>query len=103
MCVKLEVEDDLVINKKTVIKELEKVIDPEIGISITEMKLIDDVKIDKDKVLIEFHLTSPFCPLALNIASDIKERISKLNGVKSVRVKLSNHEMSEKIGEMLNK
>jgi metal-sulfur cluster biosynthetic enzyme len=84
-------------------KELEKVIDPEIGLSITAMQLIDNVKIDKDKVLIELHLTSPFCPLAFNIANDIKERVSKLDGVKSVRVKLTNHAMSEKISEALNK
>lgn len=71
-------------------KELEKVIDPEIGLPITKMKLIDNVKINKDEVLIEYHLTTPFCPLASYIANSIKERISNLKGVKSVKLKLTN-------------
>lgn len=93
------------ITKPVVMKELEKVIDPEIGIPITEMKLIDSVKITRDGVLIEFHLTMPFCPpvFATKIASDIRDFVSKIKGVKSVQVKLKNHFMADEINKQINK
>jgi len=91
------------LNKKTVMKELEKVIDPEIGIPITQMKLIDNVNIDKGNVLIEFHLTMPFCPMAMGIAKEIKLVVSEIDGVKSVQVKLKDHHMSEQINKELKR
>jgi len=84
-------------------KELEKVIDPEIGIPITKMKLIDDVKIDKSNVLIEFHLTVPFCPMAMGIANEIKSVVSNIKGVKSVEVKLKDHHMAEQVNREVNR
>jgi ATP-binding protein involved in chromosome partitioning len=90
------------IDKKTVMKELKKVIDPEIGLPITDMQLIDDIKIDKGNVMIKFHLTNQFCPLASNIASEIKNHVSKLKGVKSVKLKLIDHSMAEEINSMVN-
>lgn len=92
------------ITKAMVMKELKKVIDPEIGIPITEMKLIDDIKINGNDVLIEFHLTMPFCPpmFARKIASDIKEFVSKVKGVKSVQIKLKNHHMADEINKEIN-
>lgn len=91
------------LNKKTIMKELEKVIDPEIGIPITEMKLIDDVEIDGDKVLVEFHLTIPHCPMAVGIANEIKSIVSSIKGVKSVEVKLKDHHMAEEINKEVNR
>ncbi len=83
-------------------RELDKVIDPEIGIPITEMKLIDDVKIDGDKVLVEFHLTIPHCPMAVGIAEQIRSVVSKIKGVKSVQVRLKDHYMAEQINKEIN-
>ena len=94
---------ELLLDKKTVMKELEKVIDPEIGIPITQMKLIDDVKIDGDTVSIEFHLTIPFCPMAMQISKEIKSVVSEIDGVKSVHIKLKDHHMSEQINKEVNR
>ncbi len=76
------------VTKAAVMKELEKVIDPEIGIPITKMGLIDEVKVEKGKVTIIYHFTVPFCPLAAKITSDIKNTVMKIKGVKSVELKL---------------
>ena len=85
--------------------ELDKVIDPEVGVPITKMKLIDKVKIDKDKVIVEFHLTMPWYPgvFAMKIAKGIKETVSKIEGVKSVQVKLKDHYMDEQINKEVNR
>lgn len=86
-------------------KELEKVLDPEIGIPITSMKLIDKIVITGDKVLVEFHLTMPWCPgvFAMQIAKDIKKVVSEIEGVKSVQVNLKNHYMDEQINKEVNR
>ena len=85
-------------------KELAKVIDPEIGIPITEMKLIDNIEINDNEVTIEYHLTMPFCPpvFALAIGQDIKRRVSAINDVTKVTTVLSGHQMVEDINKKVN-
>jgi ATP-binding protein involved in chromosome partitioning len=68
-------------------KELEKVVDPEIGLPITEMHLVDEINIqDNGDVLVRYHLTAPFCPpiFAEDIGMNIRTLTSKLEGVKKV-------------------
>ncbi len=85
-------------------KELAKVIDPEIGIPITEMKLIDNIEINDNEVTIEYHLTMPFCPpvFALAIGQDIKRRVSAIDDVTKVTTVLSGHQMAEDINKKVN-
>jgi len=93
------------VTKREVMAELKKVVDPEIGIPVTEMKLIDEVKIKGSDVEVQFHLTTPFCPpiFARQIALDIREKISKMKGVKSVKVTLKDHFMADQINEEVNR
>ena len=95
----------MTVDREEVMEVLSKVVDPEIGIPITEMKLIDDVKIEDGNVYVEFHLTMPWCPpvFAMKIASDIKEGISKVKGVKKVEVRLKDHYMADYINEKIEK
>jgi metal-sulfur cluster biosynthetic enzyme len=93
------------VEKPAIVKELAQVVDPEVGVSITEMDLVDDVTISPDGVVsIGFHLTAPFCPpmFALEIAQDIKKRVSALEGVKDVKVTMTGHFMAEEINRRVN-
>ena len=93
-------------NKAQVVKELSQVVDPEVGVPITEMDLVDDIGINEQTgtVSVGFHLTAPFCPpmFALEIAQDIKRRISTLDGVKEVKVSMTGHFMAEEINRRVN-
>jgi len=93
------------LSKKTVLKELEKVIDPELGVPITEMELVDKIEIEDGEVTIEYHLTAPYCPpmLALKMAFDMKEVVSHIPGVKSVKLSMSGHYLSEQLNKEVNK
>lgn len=96
---------ETVVEKPAIVKELAQVVDPEVGVSITEMDLVDDVTISPDGVVsIGFHLTAPFCPpmFALEIAQDIKKRISALEGVKDVKITMTGHFMAEEINRRVN-
>ena len=70
------------------------------------MDLVDDIGIDDNTgtVSVSFHLTAPFCPpmFALEIAQEIKRRVSALDGVKEVKVSMTGHFMAEEINKRVN-
>ena len=84
--------------------ELTKIVDPEIGVSIMELELIDKVDIDDGKVNVDLHLTSPFCPavFGFKIAQDVKDNIYNVEGIHDVKVNVSNHFMAEAINKQVN-
>lgn len=84
---------------------LEKIIDPELGRSIADLKLIDKMEISGGTVEIEFHLTAPFCPpvFALKIASDIKAAAASTNGVTIAKVTLRGHYLADAVNKQVNK
>ena len=84
---------------------LGKIIDPELGRSITEMRLIDRMTAEEGIVTIEFHLTAPFCPpvFALKIASDIKAAVLAAKGVSDARVILRGHYLAEAVNKQVNR
>lgn len=61
------------IKEEDVYKVLQDVIDPEIGISIVDLELVRKVRISEDGVHICMTLTSPMCPFADIIISDITD------------------------------
>jgi len=79
------------ITKKDVEKVLKKIPDPEIGVSLWDLGLIYNIKIDKKsgKVEILMTLTTVGCPLFEQIADAIRQQVGKLKGVKKVDVTLT--------------
>jgi metal-sulfur cluster biosynthetic enzyme len=85
-------------------EEVGKVLDPETGQSFAEMQMITTVKEEEPGVVkVEFIPTSPFCPVAFKLASDIKEAAKKVPGVKNALVYCRGHMMEQQINEMTNK
>ena len=86
-------------------RELEKVVDPEIGLPITEMHLVDEITIKENgELFIKYHLTAPFCPpiFAEDIGMNIKQLTAKLDGVKRVTVILHGHALANEINQRVN-
>lgn len=75
------------INKKTVLRKLEEVMDPELNISIVDLGLVYETTIIKNKVKIIMTLTTIGCPLFSLIEIQIKDKIKEL-GVKEEDVSL---------------
>lgn len=90
--------------RKRIFDELTKVVDPEIGVSIMELELVDKVDLNDGKVNIDLHLTSPFCPavFGFKIAQDVRDNIYKLETIKDVKVNVSNHFMADAINKQVN-
>ncbi len=76
------------LTKEAVMKKLKEVKDPEMNISIVDLGLVYDAKIDKGMVAVEMTLTSPACPVGPLIIESVEENIKKIAGVKGVTVTL---------------
>jgi len=83
--------------------EVEKIIDPETGLTFGQMQLITSVKEQSPGVVkIEFVPTSPFCPIAFKFAQDIKTTAQKVTGIKKALVYVHGHNMEEAINQTIN-
>src|SRR5262245_20059035 len=70
-----------------VIEALRTVFDPEIPVNIYEMGLVYAVKVDgAGLVSIEMTLTSPHCPAAQSIPSEVEAKVRRIDGVTDVKI-----------------
>jgi len=75
--------------KNKIIEKIKKIYDPEIPVNIYELGLIYKIEVDeKNKVNIDMTLTSPNCPAAESLPSQVKEDIMELEGVSDVNLNL---------------
>jgi len=89
--------------KDKAIEALKCVIDPHTGISVYEMSLISDLEAANGTISLKFMPTSPYCPMGIKLAMDIKTTLKQLDGVKKVNVTIVGHVQAKEINEMLAK
>jgi metal-sulfur cluster biosynthetic enzyme len=87
--------------EKDVILTLREIIDPHTNLSVYEMGLISDLKITGNSVSLTFRPTSPFCPLGIQLAHNIKRRLEDLKGIQKADVKVVGHVMEDQINKTL--
>ena len=68
---------------------LQTVQDPEIPVSIMELGLVYEIKIDNGVVWITMTLTAPACPVAGEIIQEVQQKVEAVEGVKAVHVTLT--------------
>jgi ATP-binding protein involved in chromosome partitioning len=76
------------ITREAVLKALGKVKDPEIGRDLVSLNMIDDVKVDGEKVSFTLNLTTPACPLKDEIRNSATTAVEAIDGVTEVEVKM---------------
>jgi metal-sulfur cluster biosynthetic enzyme len=93
------------VDLKEVQREISKVVDPEIGMPIVEMELIDKLEVKDGNVDIEYHATTPYCPpiFALKISQDLKSSALQAKGVKGVKVVVTGHYLADAVNKQVNK
>ncbi len=73
---------------EAIVKAIKKVKDPELPINIYDLGLIRKIDIQEGIVHIDMTLTTPNCPVADLMPSQVFDEVSKVKGVSSVRVEL---------------
>ncbi|WP_407927871.1 SUF system Fe-S cluster assembly protein [Belnapia arida] len=77
------------VSEDAVISMMKTVFDPEIPVDIYELGLIYAVEIEDDgKVKVEMTLTTPSCPSAQELPSQVEESIRMVPGVTGVKVEV---------------
>ncbi|MEM0075778.1 MAG: iron-sulfur cluster assembly protein [Nitrososphaerota archaeon] len=86
-------------------EKLNYVVDPEIGVPILELNLVEKLDVSDDgNVYTEVRMTTPVCPamFAYQIAEDVRRSIMEVEGVKNVTVKIKDHYMADIINQNIN-
>lgn len=93
------------VDVKEVQKQISKIVDPEIGMPIVEMNLIDKLDIKDGEVDVEYHATTQYCPpvFALKISQDLRDGLMQVKGVKGVKVMVTGHYFADAINRQVNK
>ncbi|WP_302969002.1 Mrp/NBP35 family ATP-binding protein [uncultured Varibaculum sp.] len=77
------------LNEEAVKQALSRVIDPELGRSITDLDMVREISIDAGgAVKVGVDLTIAGCPLQAVIEKDVKAEVSKVPGVSTVTVEM---------------
>ena len=87
---------------QAVIEQLSNVIDPETGVDVIRMRLIEELTVDGDgRVSYTFRPSSPLCPIAVPLANTIQLAVAKVPGVTSQEVKVTGFILSDELMELL--
>lgn len=71
-----------------VVEVLRDIYDPEIPVNIYDLGLVYDIHIINERVIIRMTLTSPMCPVAESLPSEIKRRVETIDGVTEANIDL---------------
>ena len=76
--------------EERIINVLKDIYDPEIPVNIYEIGLIYGINIDDDfRVRITMTLTTPNCPVAESLPSEVRQRVIAVEGVNDVDLELT--------------
>jgi len=76
--------------EEKIIIALKEIYDPEIPVNIYEIGLIYEIKVDDDfHVHIVMTLTTPNCPVAESLPSEVRQKVLEIEGVKDVDLELT--------------
>ena len=81
---------------------LRTVIDPETGVDVMRMRLIEDLAVGPDGVVsYVFRPSSPLCPLAVTLALQIKQAIASVPGVTGQDISVQGYVDAEGLTNLL--
>ncbi|MCC5920695.1 MAG: SUF system Fe-S cluster assembly protein [Cyclobacteriaceae bacterium] len=76
--------------KEKVVEAIKEVYDPEIPVNIYELGLIYEINVfPVNNVFVLMTLTSPACPAAESLPSEVEQNIKKIEGVNDVKVEIT--------------
>jgi metal-sulfur cluster biosynthetic enzyme len=89
---------------EALLARLRNVIDPETQVDVVRMRLVENLHVKHDGwVEYTFRPSSPFCPLAVHLASLIHHAISGVPGVKGQKMNIENYVDAGSLMELINK
>ena len=88
--------------RNRIIARMSQIIDPETGVDIIRMRLIEELRIRKDGfVSYEFRPSSPFCPLAVSLSVQIKKAVAEVEGVVDQEITVVGYVGADDLNQLL--
>jgi len=93
-------EQDLL--RQAILSRLATVIDPETGVDVVRMRLIEDLEVNEDGfVRYTFRPSSPLCPLAVSLALSIRQAVGEVAGVSGQEIEVLGYVGAEELNALL--
>ena len=84
--------------RQAILERLSKVIDPETGVDVVRMRLIEDLTVDENgHVAYTFRPSSPLCPIAVPLSNSIQQAVAEVPGVTSQDVKVIGFALADEL------
>ncbi len=75
--------------RAAILNRLSTLIDPETGVDVVRMRLIEDLTVeDEGRVSYKFRPSSFLCPLAVQLSQEIQQAIAEVEGVTNQNIKV---------------
>ena len=89
---------------QAILGRLSTVIDPETGIDVVQMQLVEGLTVDEQGwVRYRFRPSSPVCPLAVSIALAIQTAVSEVAGITGQDLEVVDYVQAEALTALLRK
>ena len=89
--------------KHAITERLNQVIDPETGVDVIRMRLIEDLQVDggTGQVSYTFRPSSPLCPLAVTLVLNIRDAVAQVPGVREQEIDVVGYVGADDLNAML--
>jgi len=88
--------------REAILARLSSVVDPETGVNVVRMRLIEDLVVDEAGVVrYTFRPSSALCPLAVVLALSIRQAVAEVEGVTGQEIEVVGHIGAEELNAML--
>ncbi len=89
--------------RRAILERLSSVIDPETGVDVVHMRLIEDLVVDeKGRVSYKFRPSSPLCPIAVPLSLEIQKAVGQVEGVTEQDFEIVGYLQSEELTKFLH-
>ncbi len=84
--------------REAILAKLSTVLDPETGIDVVRMRLIEDLTVDENgRVSYKFRPSSPLCPIAVPLSLTIQKAVSEVEGVTGQELQIVGYLRAEEL------
>jgi metal-sulfur cluster biosynthetic enzyme len=89
--------------RRSIEQALRQVIDPETNADVMRMRLVEELVVEEDgSVRYTFRPSSPFCPIAVYLAAQVKGAVAQVPGVTGQRITVEGYVAAEELAKLLN-
>jgi metal-sulfur cluster biosynthetic enzyme len=89
--------------EQAIVERLQQVIDPETGADVVRMRLVEGLRVEGEtgRIRYRFRPSSPFCPLAVYLALEIRDAVAGVPGVTAQEIEVVDYVGAAELNALL--